>query len=460
METGRLPVAPRPYRDELLSSWLARVACRYGLAAQELAGYFAARGNSQSAPVPIEDRATAQDQTRVWAQACGVDPDRLQRLALSRRYPRRPRSWYASRGPEWVSSAASGSTPVCLACFAADLAAGRDAYLRAGWMLAERSICPVHGRLLHDRCLSCHRRLSVAFRLHDGCARPVCGYCGWLLTDRGGEGGRPQDRALVRTALAVQRRITASVNRANREREQLEKALATLWAPLDHPAAARPVLALWFNQAGWRCPYDVRHAVGADAPLGQLPVRWRFLTLLALNDVFGADPRVDGTLPPAAAHLVRRVAPRQIRLSRSSRRPHVQVLKRSSAEYERLAHQILADPGWIAAEELPRRKRERVRACLIDAALSGNPAAASQSKRDGGTCEKRAGDSDIVRLRALAGSLNNSDSSDCTRVHEISSACPIGVNFGILLDERPSSGRCPGIGCKCGPFNEREFSSI
>lgn len=177
-------------------------------------------------------------------------------------------------------------------------------------------------------------------------------------------------------ALTVQQRIMASVNGEDAERTKVEKALATLWASLDHPAAARPVLALWFNQAGWRCPYDVRHAVGAATPLGQLPVRWRFLTLLVLDDVFGADPRMDDALPAAAAHLVRRAAPRQIRLSRSSRRPRVQVLKRSSAEYEHVTRQILTDPAWIAAEELPRRKRERVRARLIDAALAGNSAAA------------------------------------------------------------------------------------
>ncbi|MUO73518.1 TniQ family protein, partial [Agrobacterium vitis] len=45
---GRLPVAPRPYRDELLSSWLVRVACRYGLTARELVGHFADDGNSVS----------------------------------------------------------------------------------------------------------------------------------------------------------------------------------------------------------------------------------------------------------------------------------------------------------------------------------------------------------------------------------------------------------------------------
>lgn len=380
MATGRLPTAPRPYRDELLSSWMARVACRYGITAPELAGDFAAKGHSLSLPQPIDDRAPADDQTRAWAQGCGVDPERLRRLALSRRYPRRPRTWYASRGPEWAPT--FGSIPVCFACFAADLAAGHDAYLRAGWMFAERCICPTHGQLLQDRCLSCHRRLSVAFRLLDGYARPVCSRCARHLADRGGEGVQPQDRALVRTALVTQQRITARVNGENPERETFEKALATLWAPLDHPAAARPVLALWFNHAGWRCPYEARHAVGAEAPLGQLSVAWRLVTLLALNDVFGTDLGVDGAMPATAVRLVRRAAPRQARVS--SRPPRQtateQTLMRSSAIYERLARQILTHPGWIAAEKLPERKRQRVRARLIDAALAGNSASAPEAR--------------------------------------------------------------------------------
>ncbi len=53
MGMGRLPVAPGPYHDELLSSWMARVACRYGLTAPELAGYF----GGLLSPLPIDDGA-------------------------------------------------------------------------------------------------------------------------------------------------------------------------------------------------------------------------------------------------------------------------------------------------------------------------------------------------------------------------------------------------------------------
>ncbi len=44
MVSARLPVAPRPYQDELLSSWMARVAARYGSEALELVVYLAGQG--------------------------------------------------------------------------------------------------------------------------------------------------------------------------------------------------------------------------------------------------------------------------------------------------------------------------------------------------------------------------------------------------------------------------------
>jgi len=42
----------------------------------------------------------------------------------------------------------------------------------------------------------------------------------------------------------------------------------------------------------------------------------------------------------------------------------------------------------------------------------------------------------MLSLRAAGRSLTNFDSSGRTRMHEISSASPIDVDIGILLDER------------------------
>jgi len=167
----------------------------------------------------------------------------------------------------------------------------------------------------------------------------------------------------------MQRQIEKSVDGENREREWLEHALATLWAPLDRPGAARPVLALWLKEAGWRRPYEVRHTVGTKAPLGYLPARWRFITFLALSDVFGAEPTGARPISEISPRLMRRAVSRRERPPPG--RPLVAgSLLRGPAEYEHLANQILADPGWIAAQRLPQRKRDRARARLIDAALS------------------------------------------------------------------------------------------
>lgn len=87
MSRGRLPVAPRPCRDELLSSWLGRVACRYGLDAAGLVDALAAGGEGETRDHPIDDVAPLREEIASWAQACGVDPERLSRLTLARGAP-------------------------------------------------------------------------------------------------------------------------------------------------------------------------------------------------------------------------------------------------------------------------------------------------------------------------------------------------------------------------------------
>ena len=90
---GRLPVAPRPYRDELLSSWLGRVACRYGLDAESLVDALGvADGEGDAHKISIDDAAPSREEIACWAQACGVDPARLMRLTLARRRAERAKA--------------------------------------------------------------------------------------------------------------------------------------------------------------------------------------------------------------------------------------------------------------------------------------------------------------------------------------------------------------------------------
>lgn len=335
-KAARLPIAPRPFRDELLSSWVARVACRYGLEARDLTQCLAERGRGERSP--FDDIAPEQALIRLWARACRIDPMRLKRMSLGHRHPNRARLWFLER--------AGHPVPVCFACFDADCAAGRDSYMRANWRLAEYFSCSVHRQMLRDRCPACEGHLYVSYRMRDGHARPVCKKCDVRLTSRGGGRAACPDAGFVESAYEVQRQIGKIIAGDPVSRRRLEGRVTTLWAPLDRPGAARPIFALWFNQAGWCCPSELRASVGSHAPLRQLPVRWRALTLLVLQDLFGPDLSIDTGMPQAARNLFRRAAPQTVRGYEYSQ------AKRSAARARRNGKVPGSDDGVRASPEI------------------------------------------------------------------------------------------------------------
>jgi hypothetical protein len=297
----RLPVAPRPFRDELLSSWMSRVATRFGLEVPDMTAYLAGQEGTLPTLCQIADTTPEPELLKIWARGCRIDPARLERLTLEARYRNRSRDWVSSRG--------GGGVSVCLACFDADVAAGRDAYIRAGWKLVERVVCPVHNEILRDRCPECGAHLPASFRLRRGLLRVFCAKCECILTGKGGARADRMDAAFTKGIFAYQSQAEGIISGGEDQLAHLEWTIRMLWAPLDRAGAARPVLALWFDQEGWNCPFEARAAVGAPAPLQHLSVRWRVLTLAILGDLFGELMVPKGTMPEAAARLFRRAAP-------------------------------------------------------------------------------------------------------------------------------------------------------
>jgi len=296
-----LPVAPRPFRDELLSSWMSRVASRFGLEVPDLTTYLAGQGATLPATRQIDDITPDPELLKIWARDCRIDPARLERLSLKLRYP--------NRSHDWISARARGGVSVCLGCFDTDTAARRDAYVRADWKLVERVVCPVHKKILRDRCPECGAHLRISFRLRAGLLRAFCAKCECLLTGRGGAREERTDAGFTQGTLTFQRQVERIINGGEDQLAYLEWIIRTLWAPLDRAGAARPVSALWFDQEGWNCPFEARAAVGKPAPLQHLSVRWRALTLVILHDLFGADLVPGAVLPEAALVLFRRAAP-------------------------------------------------------------------------------------------------------------------------------------------------------
>ncbi len=155
-----------------------------------------------------------------------------------------------------------------------------------------------------------------------------------------------EDGALIDALLVLQERIAAIVRGAPEPRERLETVLSTLWAPLDDPGAARPALALWFDESGWRCPSEAQHAIGAAAPLGRLPLDWRIVTLISAHVLFGLDCERLDAASGSAAILIRRAASRRRRpmKPRGSIRAAGGPQPRPHTDYRRLADDILVHP--------------------------------------------------------------------------------------------------------------------
>ena len=143
----------------------------------------------------------------------------------------------------------------------------------------------------------------------NGLLRPFCRKCDAVLTGGGGETEDPLKADFAAGVLDLQRQISEIIRGDPSRLDRLEHAIRTLWAPLDRDGAARPVLALWYDEPGWNCPFEARSAVGRPAPLQHLSVRWRTLTLVILHDLFGADLVPGAVLSEAALVLFRRAAP-------------------------------------------------------------------------------------------------------------------------------------------------------
>ena len=145
---------------------------------KEIRCHQARRAHLDAGARQVDDVAPDMELPRLWAMACRMDPERLRRKSLASRNPDRPQDWFLTE-----------TVPACLACFDADVAAGRDAYLRVNWRLAEQVVCQSHRTMLLDRCPACRGGLRPTFRMLNGLLRPFCRKCDAVLTGGGGGAG-------------------------------------------------------------------------------------------------------------------------------------------------------------------------------------------------------------------------------------------------------------------------------
>lgn len=166
LQANRWPVTVAPQDDELLSSWLHRLALANGLAPRHFgdvlglgAGMWSARLDLKlpDGTLDVLHQQTLVARERIAMMTLGAGPGT--RLLLPLRHVAR------CKAATWLQ-------------FCPDCLAGDDApYFRRRWRSATRISCWEHGCGLRDRCPSCGDGIA-AFAQRDLIAQHFCKHCG------------------------------------------------------------------------------------------------------------------------------------------------------------------------------------------------------------------------------------------------------------------------------------------
>jgi hypothetical protein len=150
-----LPMAPRPMSDELLSSWLHRVATANALSFGELLESVRAERLPELTGVMDHGLPTAW-RTRL-ATFCRIPESWIHVIDLQSQFPNRNICWFTHTRVFHCSPGEPSiqlCRPFCVRC-GEEQPKYRPIYIRADWALTFRTHCPRHLSPLIDRCGSC-----------------------------------------------------------------------------------------------------------------------------------------------------------------------------------------------------------------------------------------------------------------------------------------------------------------
>jgi hypothetical protein len=151
-----LPMAPRPHQDELLSSWLHRIAAANWLSLPELIDSVRYHGDCLPDLQCGDYRMPAAWRSRL-AALCRVPSVQLWSLELQCRFPGIDPDWFTyERNPRFRAAAwpFGASLPFCASCCQQQHSTG-FVYVCAEWCFVFRTHCPLHFTPLIDHCQSC-----------------------------------------------------------------------------------------------------------------------------------------------------------------------------------------------------------------------------------------------------------------------------------------------------------------
>ncbi len=359
-----LPLAPRPFDDELLSSWQGRVACRYGCTLRDVESWLDADIDpGRRGGLIGRDFDPGDAMITFWARACRMDAGRLAQMALRRHA--RASNWYIH--DRWHQG-------VCTACLDEDHTGGRDHYLRRAWSRVEAIVCPRHLTMLRDMCGHCFARTGFRFDCREGRGRLVCGSCSASVSFGRADSVVSEWQSFL---LALTNTVTLAIEEGPQGTvaKDIMRAARLLWS--SSQAGGKPFIA-WLGQprlSGNDMPAD------RDEPLATASLQGRMLTLFGIARLLDlADARSRIGPPPfflaekfAAGDPSRSAARRVVPQPQNVERHAPTRALRSDAEYRALAEQILASHQWKAVQGAGSVARERTLTRLMAEALDRAP---------------------------------------------------------------------------------------
>ncbi len=357
-----LPIAPRPYADELISSWQGRVACRYGCTPAEIERWL---GHEDRPPLSgsfeLEDFRPDPVVLKSWVRTTRLKIAEVEAMMLSRSV--RSIDWYVADRRE---------RGICPDCLDEDVSAGRDHYFRREWSHIEAAACRKHRRMLQDWCGYCFARGRFCFECSEEGARLICGHCSIAVS-----GGQKKVEGAATLDLLL--KLTAALGAAVEGREggalgEIKAAIEILWSPSQ--ANGKPFIA-WLDL---KLPFGRLPALTARRnPLARLSLPWRIATFVAaaqLLDLAQAR-RWFGPPPPfleqELATFQRGWPLRSVEAPQSGKRTGIvpKLRLRPDVEYHRLAKQIMASDEWKTVPNMTERPRDRKIGRLMNRALKG-----------------------------------------------------------------------------------------
>lgn len=182
-----LPIAPRPFPSELISSWLARTACRYDVSLAAMVRHLGGEACLRRIGAPALDYDPPAPLIAAVARALRLSVVEIGAHDLKAIWPRRPwhRFAWAHVGPHPVTGRLYHTQQLAVAwcplCLRDDRQDRGVMYLRQQWTLATCGYCHRHQVPLQDICPACHASDRARF-VTVGCTTLiVCRSCGSAL---------------------------------------------------------------------------------------------------------------------------------------------------------------------------------------------------------------------------------------------------------------------------------------